>query len=1084
MAQISFLGAQSTVPATGLSSPFATAVDSAGDLYIADSAHNRVVEITPQGNQSMVNITFTLSAPGGVAVGKTNLYVSDSNNNRVIKVPLSGGTQTTVGSGLSDPEGMALDSNGNLYVVDSGHFRVVKITTDGTQMTFASGFGSPDDVTLDAAGNVYVADDDATAILKYNSVGSAQPNVGSGLVSPDGVAVDRAGNVYIVQENGAVFEVSSLGTQTTLPISGLSEPVFPSIDANYDLFIPDEGINQVIEFATKSVNLGFANVCHDGSPAPCSQTATLNFSLPGDSVIGFSAGTLGSDDGEFTTSGGTCGGTTSPCTVQVVFAPQAPGMQEGAMFIADGNLGQSFNFPIYGTGLAAEVGFSPAETSPPLSSDGFVDPVAVALGGGGVFDGPIYVTDDEACQIFEYNSRSEEFLPIAGDGTCDFSGDGGAARMAELNAPEDVAVDGAGNVYIADAQNNVIRKIDTDLNISTFAGNFGLGGGFFGDGGLATSARLNQPNGVALDSAGNLYIADSQNSRVRKVDLAGIITTVAGNGTAGYLGDGGPATNARLNVPGGVRVDSSGNLYIADTGNSVIRKVDTTGKITTVAGNFAMGHGYSGDNGPATSAQLAFPIYVSVDAAGELLISDDGNHVTRLVSPTGTISTYRTPAAFPGNLVVDLDGNLAMIDYDANAVFLVARILPNEAAFGSQIVNTASAAQDVTLTNIGNETFTISAITPPTGFNVGGPDTTCSPDSLLNLGVSCILGIEFVPATASSFDENLVLADNSLGPVGSQQQIEVTGTGLAPPQMATTTTLSVAPNPSTGGATVTLTAAVSPIPTGSPLGSVLFCDSGPAPAVRRFAKPRLSPDLSRLVSAGSCGADTTLGTVSLVAQGTATLTTTTLAGGDHSLYAIYEGNTGFASSTSATVAETVNAAYAVTAPQAPVDVPEDGSVQITITVPPLGGAYTNAVTLVATGLPPGATATFNPPAVTPGTTGAQSVMTIQLASAATQRPWPVAPRPSWPSRRSTLLLFAWLWAGLAMATLGLRLPRRSSRRVGAVLLFVGAIFMAELAVGCRGGFEGAITPPGDYMITVTGTSGSLHPSTTITLVVE
>ena len=206
--------------------------------------------------------------------------------------------------------------------------------------------------------------------------------------------------------------------------------------------------------------------------------------------------------------------------------------------------------------------------------------------------------------------------------TCGYAGDGGTATgSAELNSPEDVALDGAGNLYIADAQNNVIRKVDRNGKISTVAGNNELDRGFSGDGGPATSAALAYPDGIALDSAGNLYIADTGNNRIRKVDLAGTSRLSRAAVQRSYSGDGGAATSAELSIPIGVRVDSAGNLFIADSGNNVIRKVDLTGKITTVAGNFEMGSGYSGDNGPATSAQLNFPVFVSVDAAGELFIS-------------------------------------------------------------------------------------------------------------------------------------------------------------------------------------------------------------------------------------------------------------------------------------------------------------------------------------------------------------------------------------------------------------------------------------------------------------------------------
>jgi sugar lactone lactonase YvrE len=289
----------------------------------------------------------------------------------------------------------------------------------------------------------------------------------------------------------------------------------------------------------------------------------------------------------------------------------------------------------------------------------------------------VFVADDEACVI--WLTGPEGFEVFAGTyGSCGYSGDGEEATSAELGNPEDVALDGAGNLYIADASNGVIRKVDLNGNISTVAGDNERSPGFSGDDGPATNAALDYPNGIALDTAGNLYIADTNNNRIRKVDLGGIITTVAGS-TSGYSGDGGQATSAKLNAPYGVRLDAAGNLFIADSGNNLIRKVDLTGTITTVAGNFGVAdEGYSGDGGAATNAQLAFPIFVNVSAAGELFISDDDNLVIRRVDGSGIITTFAVPGSFPGELVVDPTGNMAAIDYTDETLTLIARAVPKE----------------------------------------------------------------------------------------------------------------------------------------------------------------------------------------------------------------------------------------------------------------------------------------------------------------------------------------------------------------------------------------------------------------------
>ena len=209
-------------------------------------------------------------------------------------------------------------------------------------------------------------------------------------------------------------------------------------------------------------------------------------------------------------------------------------------------------------------------------------------------------------------------------------GDGGPATQELLCSPTGVAVDGGGNLFIADESERTIRMVDSSGIITTIAG-YGVGG----DGGPAVDARLYKPYGVAVDGAGNLFIADTSNHRIRKVDSSGTITTIVGPGSTvrnhrgGFHGDGGPATAALLKYPQGVAVDRAGNLYIADRSNHRIRKVDSSGIITTIAGSGSTGvgePGFSGDGGLAVDARLFSPSGVAVDGAGNLYIADTGNN--------------------------------------------------------------------------------------------------------------------------------------------------------------------------------------------------------------------------------------------------------------------------------------------------------------------------------------------------------------------------------------------------------------------------------------------------------------------------
>jgi sugar lactone lactonase YvrE len=278
--------------------------------------------------------------------------------------------------------------------------------------------------------------------------------------------------------------------------------------------------------------------------------------------------------------------------------------------------------------------------------------IIVTVAGGGICDGepataaplePIYGAVDGAGNIyisetFKNRIRKIDVLGIittfAGDGTMGFSGDGGPATAAKFNGPAGMCADADGNIYVADGGNNRIRKITPSGTITTVAGTTA---GFGGDGGAAVSAKIKDPNNVAIDGAGNLYIGDNGNFRVRKINAAGIISTIAGNGTGGYSGDGGPAVAAELFGVNAIK-PHGGNIYIADRTYSVVRKISASGIITTIAGNGAPG--YTGDGGPATDAGLDGPAGLEIDGSGNIYISDYWNNRIRRVTPGGIISTY------------------------------------------------------------------------------------------------------------------------------------------------------------------------------------------------------------------------------------------------------------------------------------------------------------------------------------------------------------------------------------------------------------------------------------------------------------
>jgi sugar lactone lactonase YvrE len=277
---------------------------------------------------------------------------------------------------------------------------------------------------------------------------------------------------------------------------------------------------------------------------------------------------------------------------------------------------------VAGTGTAGDSGDGGPATSAQLS-----DPQGVAVDSAG----NLYIA--EATNRVRRVSPTGIISTVAGTGTAGYSGDGGLATSAQVNDPEDVAVDSGGNLYIADYSNNRVRKVSPTGTISTFAGGGCCG---TGGGGPATNATVYGPSGLAIDAGNNIYFTELVSNRVRRVDATGTISTVAGNGTAGYSGDGGPAASAELNAPDGVAIDPSGNLYISDRDNARIRRVIATGTISSVVGNGTAG--YSGDGGPAIGAELNQPAGLAGDSSGNLYLADYANYRIRKVDQVGTPS--------------------------------------------------------------------------------------------------------------------------------------------------------------------------------------------------------------------------------------------------------------------------------------------------------------------------------------------------------------------------------------------------------------------------------------------------------------
>ena len=613
-------------------------------LYIADGRQHRVRRI--DGNTGLIQTVAgtgdsghggdgglaqnaSLVLPLDVALdGAGNLYISDYSDNRIRKVTPDGHISTFAGTGqlaysgdgglatqaaLYNPWGIAIGPDGYLYIADSGNSRVRKVGPAGC---------SPQScviTTVVGNGNFGLAGDGGAAALAT-------------LRNPSDVAFDPAGNMLISDWGNQRIRRVANGVITTIagggmigPLGGIGDggpavgsviryPAQIAIDASGIIYITDTQQRRVrkIQNGLITTLAGTGNAGDGGDLGPATQA---------DMYPPYGVATHVS------------GGVWIASSADLATSPHNRVRRVDAgiiLSVAGGGIGQAV-----------------------VAIDALVDPRgAVAMPSGGPLP-DLYFADGNNNMVRMVDGNNANTYIVAGTGEAGYSGDGGPALYARLHVPLDVAVDGHGNVYIADTSNNAVRRVDGNGTITTVAGT-GVRG-YTGDNGPASQAQLAAPNGVAVDAADNLYIADYSNNRVRKVGLNGVISTVAGNGSAGYSGDGGPATSASLRNPWDVAVAANGTIYIADTFNYRIRRVDPNGTISTYAGIGLSG--FSGDGGPATSARLDTPSLLALDGTGKLYIADRNNYRVRAVDPaTHAITT----AAGNGQSGVSGDGGPAI----------------------------------------------------------------------------------------------------------------------------------------------------------------------------------------------------------------------------------------------------------------------------------------------------------------------------------------------------------------------------------------------------------------------------------------
>jgi sugar lactone lactonase YvrE len=798
--------------------PTATIKDASGNLYIAAPFSADIYKLSNGllsvfaglgyggygGDQGPVSAAL-LGKPAAFALdGHGNLYFADFGNSRIRRVNLTTQVITTVaGSGkkcasptspcgdggpakhalLNLPQGVAVDSAGNIFIADSTDNRIRRVdhASPYTITTFAgngkpcanptSGCGDggaatsaqlsfPEGVAVDAAGLVYIADTKDHRIRVVGTDGKIRAFAGSGGACLD--STQKCGDGY----------------PAALANLRLPQAVTPDVSGN--IYIADTGDHRIrvvqAGIISTVIGSGIQGFSGDGGDA-----TKAELDLPGGVYLDSTGNIIVSDTGN-----------------------------QRVRQVASGTI-----TTLAGGGLGDNADPKSATLAAPYKV--FED------ASGNVFFA------DQANNRIRVFSPGKGVSTVAGTGSAGFSGDNGPATQATLNGPSSVVLDKAGVMYIADTNNLRVRKVDTNGTITTFAGsglpcNPSTSG--CGDGGPATSAALSFPVHAALDGAGNLYIADYYAHKIRKVDTSGIITTVAGTGMAGYNGDTGNGTSVELDHPSSVGADSAGNIYIADQYNNRIRRLDSQGIIQPYAlnGNTCL----CGDGGPALDGSMWNPLEVSVDPSANVFISGgNAKVVQRVDSITGTWGTVAGIAAQPavggysgdGGLAtkarlasngtsVDAQGNLYIADFGNNRIRRV-HLTPDVTVpampltFGNWPLNTTSTPLTVTLTSSGGVDLSL------TGINISGTNASDFAETSscgippLSLGVdsTCTVSVTFTPSDYARRTATLTFSDNA---PTSSQTVSLSGSGPDFTISASPTTLTV-PKGSSGSSTLTLT---------------------------------------------------------------------------------------------------------------------------------------------------------------------------------------------------------------------------------------------------------------------------------------
>jgi sugar lactone lactonase YvrE len=1086
-------------PVAMLASPAAAVADDAGNVYIADYDNNVILKVDGKtgiittvagtGVQSDTGdggpaTSATLWLPFYLALDESgNLYIAENGDYVVRKMNLSTGVitrfagdpngtgtpGTALGTGFSAGFiGLAVNS-GEVYIGTG--YAICGVDSDGKISEVAGystvqGFPYLQSFAIDGKLNIYGWEEGYGQIDKITAggqisvyAGSKSPySTGSGDGGPAigaklGVyggylATDPQGNLYISDTwDNAIREVNSqtgiintvagvYGDPYTVGAdgdpatsSGLYSPQNLSVDASGNIYLGDASTLRVRKIT--------APATPPSTPAVAPVFSVTPGTLPDAKSLTISSSAPGAAifvtfDGSDPTTNmqGYHGPIDVTASATLKAIAVAPGFLKSPFTSASYTVSAPLNHIISTLAGTGRSGQSGTGTGGPVSSTALGAPTSIAFDASG----NSYISDRANNVVWKLNS-SGTIAVVAGNGTYGSSGDGAAATSAQLASPTGVAVDKSGNLYIGDGVSVRVVSASTGI-INTYAGG-GKRTANFGDGGPATSAYLSGPIGLVFDTSGNLYIADSGDNRVRLVDAkTAIITTVAGGALYGSpIGDGGPATSAYL-YPTALALDRQNNLYVVDAQDARVRRVDaTTGIITTVAGG--------GNPGPDPDGSLATAINVTnfrgvaIDASGDLYYSDLQARVRKIDAATGTVTTvagntYYGYTGDGGEATMAQLGNPQQIAFDNGGNLYIpdsADYVVRRVTFPPPAATPAFSVAGGAYTSVQHVTLTDSTSGAAIYYTLDG--TTPDTGSTTYSGPIAIRESATLQAVAAANGHALSAVAKAVYSITLQ-----------------TPTLALSSSAATAytGNPVTLTATLT-VAAGSPTGTVTFMDG-----------------------------TTELGTGN-VSGGTATYTTSSLAVGTHTITAVYSGDDGFNPATSADT--TVNISDFTFAPpsggttSATVKPGGTATYQLTVT-PPSGSTTLSAVTFSIAGLPAGATSSFNPSSV-PANSGTTNV-TLSVKVPAQSASVPAA-TPRFP-----------LVLGLALLPLlGLGKARRASKTL-LIVLAIGSAAALAVFTGCGGsgnsGGGGGGSQSQTYNLTVTTTAGSDSHTTKLTLTVQ